>query len=617
MIEVPHTAPTAIGRDGITRPYFSELQILGASDLMALGSYLRDMRRRHNLGPHTWGIVAGLELWQLKDDAGKAEVYVSPGLAIDGFGREIVLLDPYRLSAGHFAHIPYDAGMADGQDAPVWIGYAERRTQPARPGFEACTDADEGRRIVETFRIEVGPRAANEQRDRLQHNRGFAAPQSAHTQVPPDGSLPDQRFPGEEPPARWLIQLGVVRWKPSDGSVGGGGETAPGEFGTPAIAPSRRPMAGLIGAELLAPDRGVVVRRRASAVRPTDPVFLDSVLAVVDKAAFADQLHVFGETHLRARLALHEGAPAGNEVLLAIARHRAAAAAGMPERADLWLSIGKPGGKESGLVVGPVENDKPKPYFTVSDDDKVEVPTGSLTVGGGVVARRLTVRENADVEHDLKVKGTTTLEGNLRLKPPAKVVGGLTIDGDARITGDATVGAGGNGSLLTRHVDGKSYLTDDDDHLYLNYATGKDVHVGGNAESSLRVAGDVYVRGVKMQMPIDVKVGTETVVTPPFAGPSPPPPPSWPPPALPPLERTGVHTFSLSSRLPRVAGAQMMVALSDIENSVPVISTRWEVRMESAPARVTDNTFEFRVRWRTWDLDGQIHKFSYVAVFTP
>jgi hypothetical protein len=598
VIQMTSGAPTAIVRDGVARPYFTELQVLGASDLMALGSYLRDMRRRHNLGPHTWGIVAGLELREVKDDLGAPEVYVSPGVAIDGFGREIVLLDPYRLSARHFEHIPFDAGMAEGQDVPVWIAYAERRTQPPRPGFEACTDTDEGRRIVETFRIEVGGSAA-ELRDRLQHNRDFGDPPPVHTRVPPDGSVPDQRFPDEEPPARWAIQLGVVRWKPSDGTVGTSGEAAVGAFASPAVAaPGRRPMAGLVGAELLAPEEGVVVRRRGNATQPRDPVFRKSVLGVVDQATFADDVHVYGETHLRAPLALHQGAPADDEVPLTIARHRTPAAGGNPERADIWLAIGKPAGKKTGLVVGPVENNGPKPVLTVSDDNKVGVPTGSLTVGEALTAKRLTVTENADVERDLKVKGKTKLEGD------------LTIDGDTRIgspaarsnlevAGNLVVGAGGNASIVTRHINGKNHVTDAEHNLFLNYSNGMEVHVGGLAPSTLRVSGDLFVRGVKV--PVDVQVGSRTLNTPMTAQP----------------ERTGVHAFSLTSRLPIASSAQMMVALSDIQNLGQAINARWEIGMEGAPVRNGDNTFEFRVRWRVHDTDGQILKISYVAVFAP
>ena len=48
--------------DEILRLHYYERQYLGAADLEDQQTYLRDMRRRHNLGPHTWGIVTGLDL---------------------------------------------------------------------------------------------------------------------------------------------------------------------------------------------------------------------------------------------------------------------------------------------------------------------------------------------------------------------------------------------------------------------------------------------------------------------------------------------------------------------------------------------------------------------------
>jgi hypothetical protein len=64
-----------------------------------------------------------------------------------------------------------------------------------------------------------------------------------------------------------------------------------------------------------------------------------------------------------------------------------------------------------------------------------------------------------------------------------------------RVSGDATVGSGGNGILTTRHVNGKLVGNDGPDDLYLNWATGKAVHVGGGATAALRVHGSAVVDG--------------------------------------------------------------------------------------------------------------------------
>ena len=60
---------------------------------------------------------------------------------------------------------------------------------------------------------------------------------------------------------------------------------------------------------------------------------------------------------------------------------------------------------------------------------------------------------------------------------PVVVGGGARAD--LRVSGDAVVGAGGSGTLTLRHVNGKSHLNDGADDLYLNWGTGRGVHVGG------------------------------------------------------------------------------------------------------------------------------------------
>ena len=43
------------------------------------------MRRRHIIAHHLWGIVRGLEL------AVENALFVQPGIAVDGYGRELIL----------------------------------------------------------------------------------------------------------------------------------------------------------------------------------------------------------------------------------------------------------------------------------------------------------------------------------------------------------------------------------------------------------------------------------------------------------------------------------------------------------------------------------------------
>jgi hypothetical protein len=63
------------------------------------------------------------------------------------------------------------------------------------------------------------------------------------------------------------------------------------------------------------------------------------------------------------------------------------------------------------------------------------------------------------------------------------------------VSGDATIGAGSSGVLKTRFVQGKDWQSDSDDALYLNWATGKPVYLGnpGTNRSALIVSGDATV----------------------------------------------------------------------------------------------------------------------------
>src|SRR5580658_10822280 len=119
----------------IERLNYYEGEYLGAVDFQAEQEYHRDMRRRHNLGQHTWGIVTGLQLAQVPNGlndpnggAAEADVYLQPGMAVDGFGREIVVLNQYQLTPSMFAAIAPQGNSV--QTLQIWIGYQQALLQP-------------------------------------------------------------------------------------------------------------------------------------------------------------------------------------------------------------------------------------------------------------------------------------------------------------------------------------------------------------------------------------------------------------------------------------------------------------------------------------------------------
>src|SRR5947208_16172987 len=95
------------------RPQFYENQYLGAEDLEALVEYSRTQNARHILGAHTWGIAMGLELKERSSSAGgdQVDIYIQRGFAWDGFGRDIVVLDPYKIPPERFKSIPFAAAI--------------------------------------------------------------------------------------------------------------------------------------------------------------------------------------------------------------------------------------------------------------------------------------------------------------------------------------------------------------------------------------------------------------------------------------------------------------------------------------------------------------------------
>jgi hypothetical protein len=207
------------------RPKFYEDQYLGAADLTAAVDYGRAQQARHVLGAHTWGIAIGLQLKERTQPGGAVSVHLLPGYAWDGYGRPIVVLEPYKIPEELFSTIKFDAAIdagGKGRLIPVWLRYDETATRRPPPGFEACDSAGQFSRIEESFRIVIG-----EQPNSTDRYSGVtvgaktltdakAALQTFDPAAPLvyDESIPQQTFPAAEDRARWLIPIGYVRWLP-------------------------------------------------------------------------------------------------------------------------------------------------------------------------------------------------------------------------------------------------------------------------------------------------------------------------------------------------------------------------------------------------------------------
>jgi hypothetical protein len=116
------------------RPRFADGQVLAAGDLMAEQRYLIAARRRHLLSGHTPGIVTGLE-----PSLQNGVVTVSPGLAVDGAGRELL------VSEATVARAVAGAPGSDA-DAGIFVQYSvvAAGANPAHPRWSEQADVFTG-----------------------------------------------------------------------------------------------------------------------------------------------------------------------------------------------------------------------------------------------------------------------------------------------------------------------------------------------------------------------------------------------------------------------------------------------------------------------------------------
>ena len=232
------------------RLHYYQRQLLGEADFTDEQTYHRSLRRRHNLGPHEWGVITGLTLVELdrEGDPQFCDVVVMPGLAIDLFGREILVMQPTRLDPSLFA------AFSDRRNREVWIGFLELAQVNGGMATRAvCQGTDQFARVQETFQLFAGPQSGpiSDLSQAVVTVGGDTAvapppavPQPGQVQLPPDGSVPFQTFEAPDAQVSWLVRLGSVLW---DGTPGAGKFR---RVGDPADLTAGRTWAGLVGASL-------------------------------------------------------------------------------------------------------------------------------------------------------------------------------------------------------------------------------------------------------------------------------------------------------------------------------------------------------------------------------
>lgn len=250
----------------IERLNYYEGEYLGALDFEAEQEYHRDMRRRHNLGPHTQGIVSGLDVAQFLNGGAdnEVDVYIQPGVAVDGYGREVVVLAPYQLTADLFAD------FSQKQTLSVWIGYTQQMISPSSDSCTSSGQTNAYSRIQETFQIVVDPISPTHDpvvvggnEVSLPSKKGWKQPawqptlpaNEGDVALPFDDSVAFQALPDGSSTATWLIPLGKVLW---DGPNQRFLQTSA------AIANSLRPYAGAVAAGIDAPAGSLTIKDRST-----------------------------------------------------------------------------------------------------------------------------------------------------------------------------------------------------------------------------------------------------------------------------------------------------------------------------------------------------------------
>ncbi len=361
----------------IERLNYYEGEYLGAVDFEAEQEYHRDMRRRHNIGQHTWGIVTGLDVAQFLNGGANSEVdvYIQPGMAVDGFGREVLVLSPLQLTPDMFADFPLKQSLS------IWIAYSQQMIQPSQDQCASASVSNAYSRVQEGYQIVIDPTpptsdpvivAGNEVEPPTSPVSPPLPASAGDVVIPPDDSVPYQALPDDNTTATWLVPLGWVTW---DGPNQRFLQMDPG------LANRGREYVGSVAAVVYAPAGALTIQDRNT---PSPlPAGSNGVAAEVEGSLTVDLL-LTAKADVwidGGHLYFKNAAGADGDTPIWMQRID-----GTTGGADLHIHIGDNSdaqNKPQRLTVGygPSNGTSETNVFIVEADGNVDIPSGSLSFG--------------------------------------------------------------------------------------------------------------------------------------------------------------------------------------------------------------------------------------------
>jgi hypothetical protein len=109
-----------------SRVNYFDRQYLRVNEFTDEQLYQLALRRRHNVTLHSWGIISGLDI-AVENGA----LVVHPGIAIDGYGRELLLAGKQGIASQTFDDLATDR-------LDVWIVYAREDAGTTPAGYGSC-----------------------------------------------------------------------------------------------------------------------------------------------------------------------------------------------------------------------------------------------------------------------------------------------------------------------------------------------------------------------------------------------------------------------------------------------------------------------------------------------